>query len=420
MTIKEEDKRLFYEVFASRGKNSWTMAYKKSYIYTVQQQLGLSNKKLAENLVHDDTIKIFEEISKYDDSLNIFKQFLKSHELYARKSIEIHNFEISDTEKTNIKSLSDIPYDYTIPTGWTPIELNKTDKDITVTLAKGAFHASNVTFEESKLDANIWNQLKDNVLEVTDNKYSTLRSIKTELMEETRVISKVRFDLQTDTLEFGMDYSYTKEDGKKATLVQHEADKEKIVQEFSKVLELSKDRENAIINTLETQENSIFTQEVFEQLIELKQNDLIIIPTTHHFYREDGVNDEHDEDIITSQRNQKLADIEKKVKTSFSQKGTLTGFFEEYPEHNTAKAKITEQLMGTATTTKFHAYAILIRDVTGFEKDTNKDKMKGKTIDSIIFDFDVNDKKINIKNNNYTKEIYETIISKVLEFSKTK
>ena len=52
-----------------------------------------------------------------------------------------------------------------------------------------------------------------------------------------------------------------------------------------------------------------------------------------------------------------------------------------------------------------------------FEKDLNEDKMKGKTIDSITFDFDVNDKKIEITNNNYTKEIYEALISKILEFS---
>ena len=156
---------------------------------------------------------------------------------------------------------------------------------------------------------------------------------------------------------------------------------------------------------------------MFEQLISLKQNDLIIIPTTHHFYREDRVNDEQDEDIITSQKNQKLSDIEKKVKTLYATEGTLIGFFEEYPEHNTAKAEITEQLINSAETIKFHAYAILIRNITTFEKDINKDKMVGKTVDSIIFDFNVNDKKINIKNNNYTKEIYETIISKVLEFS---
>ncbi len=420
MNYTEDDKRLFYEVFSSKGKNSWTVAYKKQYIYTVQKQAEITSKELAENIVGKDTIKIFEEVIKYDDNLNIFKQFLKSHELYARKSVEIHKFEISDSEKNHIGSLDNISYNYSIPSGWTPIEVHKTDTDIVITLAKGAFHATTVKFEKDKLDSEIWDKLKSNVLEVTDNKYSTLRSIKTELMEETRVISKVKFDFKTDTLEFGMDYSYIQKDGKKASEAQYIEDKEEISQEISKTLGFSDERTAVIKNTLETQEDSIFTKEVFEQLITLKQNDLIIIPTTHHFYREDGVNDEHDEDIVTSQRNQKLADIEKKVKESYSEKGTLTGFFEEHPEHNTAKAKITEQLITSAETTKFHAYAILIRDITGFEKDTNKDKMEGKTVDSIIFDFDVNDKTINIKNNNYTKEVYETIISKVLEFSKTK
>ena len=419
MNGTENDKRLFYEVFASKGKNSWTEKYKKQYIYTVQKQSSVSTKELAEKIVHEDTIKIFEAVIKYDDGLNIFKQFLKSHELYARKSIEIHKFKITDNEKNHIEALSNISYDYAIPKGWTAIEFNKTNKDIVVTLAKGAFHATNIKFEKDKLDPEIWEKLKGNILKVTNNKYSTLKSIKTELMEETRVISKVKFDLETDTLEFGMDYSYIQEDGKKASEEQYEKDQEKIVKEISKILNFSDDRIAVIQNTLETQEDSIFTTKVFEQLISLKQNDLIIIPTTHHFYREDGVNDEHDEDIITSQKNQKLRDIEKKVKESFSTKGTLTGFFTEYPEHNTAKATITEQLISSAKTTRFHAYAILIRDITSFEKDTNKDKMKGKTVDSIIFDFDVNDKKINIKNNNYTKEIYETIISKVLEFSKT-
>lgn len=417
MNYTENDKKLFYEVFASKGKNSWTEKYKKQYVYTVQQQASLSNKELAENIVHDEIFEIFEEIIKYDDGLNIFKQFLKAYELYARKSIEIHKFEITNDEKNNIKLLDNILYDYSIPKGWSPIELHKTDTDITVTLAKGSYHATTVKFEKDKLDLDIWEKLKSNVIEVTNNKYSTLKSIKTELMEETRVISKVRFDLRTDTLEFGMDSSYIEEDGKKASEDQYVNDKKIITLEISKVLGFSDDRAISIQNTLETQEDSIFTKDVFEKLISLKQNDLIIIPTTHHFYREDAVNDEQDEDIVTSQKNQKLRDIEKKVKTLYSAEGTLIGFFEEYPEHNTAKAEITEQLINSAETIKFHAYAILIRDVTSFEKDLSKDKMVGKTVDSIIFDFDVNEKRINIKNNNYTKEIYETIISKVLEFS---
>jgi len=422
MNYTGNDKRLFYEVFSSKGKNSWTIAYKKQYIYTVQKQAEVSNKVLAENIVSEDTIKIFDLIIKYDDNLGIFKQFLKSHELYARKSIEIHKFKVTNDELSKIKSLDDLVYDYSIPAGWTPIELLKTDKSIVITLAKGAFHATNVKFEKDKLDSDTWDKLKTNVLAVTENKYSTLTSIRTELMEETRVISKVKFDLESDTLEFGMDYSYIQEDGKKASQEQYVEDKEKITSELTKALCLTDDRTVAITKTLTTQEDSIFTKVVFEQLISLKQNDLIIIPTTHHFYREDTVNDEHDEDIITSQKNQKLQEIEKKVKLSFASKGTLTGFFEEFPEHNTAKAKITEQLINTnnAKTTKFHAYAILIRDITSFEKDINKDKMTGKTVDSIVFEFDVNEKKINIKNNNYTKEIYETIISKVLEFSKAK
>lgn len=417
MNYTENDKKLFYEVFASKGKNSWTEKYKKQYVYTVQQQSGISNKELAEKIVNEDINEIFDEIIKYDDGLNIFKKFMKYHELYARKSIEIHKIKITDDEKSYIKSLDNILYDYTIPNGWTPIELHKTDSDIIVTLAKGSFHATTVKFEKDKLDLDIWEKLKGNVIEVTNNKYSTLKSIKTELMEETRVISKVRFNLKTDTLEFGIDSSYIKEDGKKASDEQYNEDKKKIMQEISKVLGFSDTKTIEIQNTLETQINSIFTKDVFEQLISLKQNDLIIIPTTHHFYREDRVNDEQDEDIITSQKNQKLSDIEKKVKTLYATEGTLIGFFEEYPEHNTAKAEITEQLINSAETIKFHAYAILIRDITTFEKDVNKDKMVGKTVDSIIFDFDVNDKKINIKNNNYTKEIYETIISKVLEFS---
>jgi hypothetical protein len=307
----EDNKRLFYEVFSSKGKNSWTIAYKKQYIYTVQKQYELTRKELAENIVDKDTVVIFDTILKYDDNLSIFKQFLKSHELYARKSIEIHNFKVTDDELAHIQSLEDSAYNYTIPSGWTPIEMTKTAKSVVITLAKGAFHATNVKFEKDKLDSDTWDKLKSNVLAVTDNKYSTLTSIRTELMEETRVISKVKFDLETDTLEFGIDYSYTQEDGKKASQEQYVEDKEKITNEVTKALGFTDDRAAVITNTLTTQEDSIFTRKVFEQLISLKQNDLIIIPTTHHFYREDTVNDEHDEEIITSQKNQKLQEIEK-------------------------------------------------------------------------------------------------------------
>ena len=417
MNYSENDKKLFYEVFSSKGKNSWTIAYKKQYVYFVQQSVDISNKKLAENIVNEDTSKIFEEIIKYDSDLKLFKQFLKSHEIYARKSIEIHKFEMTHDEKALVNSLDNIPYDYKIPDGWTPIEFFKSGEEVIITLAKGAFHAANVTFDENKFDADMWKQLTNNVLNLTDNKYSTLRSIKTELMEEARVISKVKFDLQANTLELGMDYSYIQNDGKKASKIQHEEDKEIITKEIGKILCLSDERIELIQNNFETQENSIFTKNVFNKLLDLKKDDLIIVPTKHHFYREDTTVDEYSEKAIISQDKQKLSDIEKKVKEYYSKNGTLIGFFEEYQEHNTSKPEITERLKKNAETTKFHAYAILIRNISEFEKDLNEDKMKGKMIDSITFDFDVNDKKIEITNNNYTKEIYEALISKILEFS---
>jgi len=418
MNYKESDKKLFYEVFASKGKNSWTNAYKKKYIYTVQQQSDISNKVLAESIISEDVTKIFTEIIKYDDNLGIFKQFLKSHESFARKSVELHKFSLNDNEKNLVKSLESIAYDYTIPKNWKVIELSKSDKEITIILSKGAYNKSNLTIEKDKLESEVWETLSANVLELTDNKYSSMTSIKTELMEETRVISKMKFDIKNDVLEFVMDDSYIQEDGKKASDEQYEKDREVIVKEVSKALKLTDDREQFVQTIIEEQEESLFTKKVFDKLLALKQSDFIIVPTIHHFHNEDGTNDEQDEDIVTSQRKQRLTEIEKKVKDYYARKGTLIGFFEDHSEHKTSDAKFTSQLISDTTTTKFHAFAILVRDITTFEKDINKDKMKGKIVDSIIFDFDVNDKKINIKNNNYTEEIYEAIISKVLEFSK--
>lgn len=420
MNYTNYDKKLFFEVFGSKGKNSWTLAYKKKYVYTVQKQSDVSNKTLPENIVKEEISKIFELITKYDEGLKIFKEFLKSHELYARKSIEIYNLELSRDVKSKTSSIKDIAYKYDIPKGWTPIEFSQSNNEITITLAKGAYHSSNIKLDDEKLEKDLWEKLSTNVLDLTANKYSTLKSIKTELMEETRVISKVKFDINNNTLELGMDYTYIQqEDAKKITKEQQEKDKKIIANEISELLNLPKKTTEQIKNSFENQENSIFTKETFEKLFTLKQNDLIIIPTTHHFYKEDKVNDEHNEDIITSQKNQKLLEIEKKIKEYYTLKGTLSGFFIKFPEHDTAKAYITEQLLDEAETTKFYAFAILVRPMTSFEKNSNNGKMENKTIDSIIFDFDIFDKKLNIKNNNYTKEIYETIISKVLEFSKS-
>lgn len=75
MNYSENDKKLFYEVFSSKGKNSWTIAYKKQYVYFVQQSVDISNKKLAENIVNEDTSKIFEEIIKYDSDLKLLNNF---------------------------------------------------------------------------------------------------------------------------------------------------------------------------------------------------------------------------------------------------------------------------------------------------------------------------------------------------------
>ncbi|MCT7572295.1 hypothetical protein [Aliarcobacter butzleri] len=416
----ENDKKLFFEVFGSKGKNSWTLNLKKRYIYTLKKLFSLNANDLAENIVSEDVSIIFEKIVQYDDSLNIFKKYLKQYETYARKSIGIYNFGFSEKELKKINTLEDIPYDYSIPNNWQPIELKKSSNEIIITLAKGCFHATNLKFSDSNLKEEIWTELKSKLLELTDSKYSTLKTIKTELMEETRVISRIKFDLEKNVLELGTDFSYIQENGKRTTNEQQEYDKKNILEEIYKLIPLEEKTKTKIENSFIYQEDSLLNDSTFNNLLNLNEDNMIIIPTTHHFYNENDTIEEHNEDIITNQRNQKLVDIEKKIKEYYTKEGSLNGFLIEYPEHNTSLALITEKLKSekTAKTTNFHAFAILVRDISEFEKNLNSGKMDNKTIDSIIFDFNINDKKLNIKNNNYSEEIYETIISKILEFSK--
>lgn len=417
---KETDKRLFFEVFGSRGKNSWTLERKKSYIYALKKFFDLKKNELVEKIIKEDVSEIFNKIIKYDDSLKIFKDYLKKYETHARKSIGIYDFTFSKKELDNIKKINDIPYNFKITKDWEPIELKKDDNEITITLAKGSYNATNLIFDNSNFSDEKWDDLKKEFLELTNNKYSTLKTIKTELMEETRVISRVKFNLKKELLEFGTDFSYLQENGTRTTIEKNDSEKVKILNQINSTLKLENKNSTQIHNSFLRQENNILNDKIFNKLLNLNEDNLIIIPITHQFYNENKTIEEYNEIITTDQRNQRLEEILKKVKNFYMKKSTLKGFLLKHHEHNTSQATITDLIMSedSTKTTKFHGFAILIRDTKDLEKDSNSDKMKGKVIDKVIFDFDINDQKINITNNYYSEEIYETIISKVFEFSK--
>lgn len=419
----QNNKNVFINVFGKKGQNSWTDDYKKKYIYKIQKEFELTSNKLPLKIINNytDVNKIYNEIIKYDDDLSIFLSFHKNYETLAKKTVELYNIQLSDTEKQYIKNdLETLPYNNSKSKDWGLFEIDKNINKVTILIGKTAYQTRNIEIPEDKIDSKLWTTIQNTALEMTNNSFNNLIKIKTSLSEERRLVSKVVFDFENDIVEIGIDNSYFNEDGTKITKTEQLINKQVIMKEVSENLNLTNDSIEKLEQSIENKVNSLFTKNVFKALTDYRDDNLIIIPKLRDYYKTDDDIEEYNEHLRVEQKNQRLEDIKKNVSEYYTENGKLEGFFEKYTQHDTIQADITNQFEEDEdiNSTHYHAFAILVRDVGIYEKSNGEYKMTNKVIDSISFDFNLINKEIDIKNNSYSKEIYEAIISKVLEFNK--
>lgn len=419
----EINKEVFFKVFGSIGRNSWTNTYKEKYIFKLQKEYELTSKVLPMNIIRNNTnvSKIYTEIIKHDTDLSIFLSFHKSYETLAKKTIELYNLKLKKNEVSYINDeLELLAYNNNRSDEWELFEIEKENSKLTILVGKTAYQTKNIELPEDRLSSELWSMIKDSALQMTHNSFNNLVKIKTSLSEERRLVSKVVFDTLENTLEIGIDNSYNHEDGTNITNKEQSENKRQIMDQISEKLDLNEDSKHKIQESLETKENSLFTEDVFQKLNDLRDENLIIIPKLRDYYKQDEEIEEYNEHLRVEQKNQRIEDIKNNINEYYSNHGTLIGFFTDFPQHDTKEAEITNQFNSDndINSTHYHAFAILVRDASIYEKSKGERLMTDKVLDTISFDFDLRKKEIDIKNNSYSKEIYEAIISKVLEFNK--
>lgn len=432
--MNKELKELFIRVIRSKGVDSWTAKHKENYISELKNLDNPLSKELHLNVLKSGLTpeEIFEKIKDIDIDLKVFIKFLHEHESYARKSVYLYKFDPKEEQKKDILSNINIKdYTHVIPKNWEPIEVSKEGNIITILIGKLAYQTTNIDLNEKKFtDTVAWDSIKEILLNSTanDKNFDTLKNLKANLLQEKRIVSKVKLDLSNKYLELSVDNSYVQEDGSRIKEEESLKDKKAVFEIVKNKLNLdsiiSEKLESLIVH--DKAEDSLINEKSFNKLNDLKEENFIVISKFKSFSVKHESRIENDENVIASQDNQRRDKLEKAVKEYYDKRGNLSGFLKEYPQFDTNSGEVTGDLSRRSRDTnedrvktkKFQGWGVLVRNETlsnsESKKKQSKGYMEGKVVDIITIELDKENRKLNIANNNYSKEIYETIISKLL------
>ncbi|MAD43264.1 MAG: hypothetical protein CL623_12860 [Arcobacter sp.] len=417
-------KKLFIKVFKFKGLDSWTEEHKKGYI-TDLKKLDLDEaKELHLKILKEKTPEeIFDIVKKIDTNLKIFMNFLHDHESYARKSVQFYALDLNEDEKKEIlNNFETIDYSHKMPKGWEPIEIVKDDNGvITIMIGKTASHLIKKEFKEDTFgNEEDWKAIEDIISKYThsDEALEGLNSLNIKGLEKKRLISKIKIDLINDTVEIGMENTYVNELGDRVNNTNN--DKKEILECIVEKLNLddtiAEKFEDIIVKNNE--EKSLLNKDTFSSIIDLKEDDFIIVTKGKKFLADDIAESLNTEEVTTDQINKTKNLLKRCVTDHYLDKGNLRTFFSEYSTFDANSGKISGDLNlksldeddNEIHTRRFSGWCVYIRDNVG-----QKGKLKDKSLDIMNIEFDLDDKKLNISNNNYSKEIYEAFISKLLQ-----
>lgn len=420
VTINESDRTLFIKIFSNDGRFIWSGDYKKLYIHKLKILNDLTQRQLPENIIHENAEIILDKVLAFDKGLLQFKSFHRHFELYARKAIEIYKIPLSNTEKDELKKIDEVNYDLNEYSDWTQIGVEKTEDSISFILGKSSQQSNITKITKESLPEEVWDNV-GNVAKANLNAYgSNLVSINAKVITPKRMIIKISFSLEDGFIDIGCDDFSVDETGKKIKDYQFTQEKNAAIKTLLSTLPIENDTKNKIEDSIVTGDGSIFTKETLKRIGTLKEPDIILIPTSQSFDREDDSIPESSERVISTLYKQKISEILPKIRTHYENNSSLEGFFQEHDEHNSTNAKITYELLEDekAERTGYHAYILLVRNASEYEKPiATEGALEGKCIEHISVDFDYKETMMDIRNSNYSKEIYDVIISKIREFS---
>lgn len=422
--ISNELKKLFIKVFKFKGLDSWTEEHKKNYITELKKFDTKEAKELHLKILKEKSPEeIFNTLKTIDVELKVFMTFLHEHESYARKSVQFFSLDLNaDEKKKIIDDFEPLKFSHAMPKGWEPIEVIKDSSGvITIMLGKTASHLIKKEFKEDTFgNEEDWRTIESIISKYTnaDEALDGLNSLNIKGLEKKRLISKIKLDLVNDNVEIGMENSYVNDLGDRVNNIKQ--DKEEIFKCVVDKLKLedsaAKKIEDVLVNNNE--EKSLLNKTTFDRIVDLKEDDFIIVTKGKKFLADDLSEELNTEEVTTDQINKTKSILKRCVTEHYLEKGNLRTFFSEYPAFDANSGKISGDLnlksLDTQNneihTRRFSGWCVYVRDNVG-----QKGKLKDKSLDIMNIEFDLDDRKLNISNNNYSKEIYEAFISKLLQ-----
>lgn len=418
--VSQSDKELFNTIFSNNGRLSWTIEYKKQYISKLRSENELKITDLPESIVLNKSAgEIFKAIETHDPGLKFFKSFYKKNEIFAKKQVEIYKTEFTDTDISNLRNVEEKDYDFSPLTDWGLIGIDKTDTTIIYTFAKSSQLFTHTKLSESSLDSETWAKILNKAKESTSIFDGKLLFVDAQLVSPKRIILRLDIDLKKKFLDISCDNDTIDEDGKRVNPTMADGERKRAVAQAIKTLPIDLDTQKRIIEQSQNG-TGIFTSEVLQKLSSLQELEMIVISTIHKFDSEDKNIPEKSERLTTDLHRQRINEIKKKIAEHYEGTGSLDGFFQANPQHDTKNAKYTSQFSTNSDVHKkdFHAYVVVIRSVAEHEKPYSKEgQLKNKIIDYLSIDFNCTNNEMLVRNSTYAKETYDIIISKIHQLS---
>ncbi|MFX0141255.1 MAG: hypothetical protein ACFFDN_46880 [Candidatus Hodarchaeota archaeon] len=421
---KKDDtiENLILKVFSSSPRYSWKTALKKKYFYKLRSLKGLSKQELPEKTFEKDPSEILSKIEQYDDEYKLFIEFHKLYESHEKKVIELFQLKsFTENEKNYIiNELKNSDYDLTGKDYWTPICIERDEnnaKIVIVTLGKSSLQKIKTPLIKKDVTNEVWIEIEKSAIKKIHTG-DQLIQINASMTAAKRDIIKITINLENDTMNITRDNFMVDESGRPYDSDLTNSEKNEAVKKVAEVFKLKESKDD-FIKTPNIEEQNILTETIFKDLHGINEDTMLIVHTRERYKSTDEKISQLSEDVTSKLDNQKISHIISKSKDLYDKKGSLKGFFQEYPEHQSSKAKYISILEtdAFAARTAYSAHAIFIREKETYDKQIKNidNYLKEKVIDYITFDYDYNNRLIEIKNPNYSKYAYESFIQKIHE-----
>ncbi|UOG37306.1 hypothetical protein MAL08_14775 [Leptospira noguchii] len=367
--LNKSQKEIIEVAIYRKGASSWPDDLKKEYFYKLQIHHRLSIHDIPQNTYTKALSEILKIIEIYDPELILFTEYHKKSERYTQKLVELYKLpNLTDSEINSlISNIKEKDYDIGHADQWKVISIERSTKEITVSIAKNHKAKIPVRLDEEDLDSAVWTKLaKIAASKVRGEEHMIECNVR--LLVDKRTVITVKLDLAHKTVEYSRDIKELDDSGKLLPPEEMAEEKELAFNLVADTLGIVSSK-NDFVSIHQNQTDNIITENVFQGLKSLNSDQNIVVHIKERYYKTPE-SKRLTEDVIANLPQLKKEDALEALKKYYTNEGHLKGFFENHGDFNSKNASTIGSLASDreAESRGYTSYFFTIRAIKFEEK----------------------------------------------------